>query len=181
MAFAGPAALFSQYPILMQKLFGVTPATASIAFAIIAGLGLSLYTPAGRWSEHYGAGRILRVSLGLRLLALAGMLWLALMPASGIAGLLALLAFAFIVWAWSLMNVSGTALAASLSPVGEGEGLGIFNATTAIAGVVGAVLGGWAAVAWGYNSIVTMALLGVTLGLGLSFLVKSFSAEHPGK
>ena len=181
MAFAGPAALFSQYPILMQKLFGVTPATASIAFAIIAGLGLSLYTPAGRWSEHYGAGRILRVSLGLRLLALAGMLWLALMPASGIAGLLALLAFAFIVWAWSLMNVSGTALAASLSPVGEGEGLGIFNATTAIAGVIGAVLGGWAAVAWGYNSIVTMALLGVTLGLGLSFLVKSFSAEHPGK
>ena len=173
MAFAGPAALFSQYPILMQKLFGVTPATASIAFAVIAGLGLTLYTPAGRWSEHYGAGRILRVSLGLRLVALAGMLWLALMPASGIAGLLALLAFAFVVWAWSLMNVSGTALAASLSPVGEGEGMGIFNATTASAGVIGAVLGGWAAVVWGYGSIVTVGLIGVTLGLGLSLLLKS--------
>jgi uncharacterized membrane protein YeaQ/YmgE (transglycosylase-associated protein family) len=69
------------------------------------------------------------------------------------------------------MNVSGTALAARLSPVGEGEGMGIFNATTAIAGVIGAVLGGWAAVVWGYSSIVTLALLGVTLSLGLSFLV----------
>ena len=171
MAFSGPAAFFSQYPILMQKLYGVTPANSSIAFAIIAGLGLTLYTPAGRWSEHYGAAPILRISLGLRLFAFAAMLWLVLMPASGIAGLLALLAFGFVVWAWSLMNVSGTALAARLSPVGEGEGMGIFNATTAIAGVIGAVLGGWAAVVWGYSSIVTLALLGVTLSLGLSFLV----------
>lgn len=170
-AFAGPAALFSQYPILMQKLYGVTPDLSSVAFAIIAGLGLSLYTPAGRWSEQYGSARVLRVSLGLRLFAFAGLLWLAFMPASGITGLLALLAFAFVVWAWSLMNVSGTALAASLSPVGEGEGMGIFNATTAVAGVMGAVLGGWAAGVWGYHAIVILALLGVTLGLGLSFLV----------
>jgi MFS transporter, DHA1 family, tetracycline resistance protein len=170
-AFAGPAALFSQYPLLMQKLYGVTPTISSIAFAIIAGLGLTLYTPAGRWSERYGSARILRASFGLRLFAFAGLLWLAFMPGSGFIGLLALLAFAFVVWAWSLMNVSGTALAASISPVGEGEGMGIFNATTAIAGVTGAVLGGWSAGIWGYNFIVILALLGVALGLGLSFLL----------
>ena len=179
LAFAGPAALFSQYPLLMQKLYGVTPAVSSIAFAVIAGLGLTLYTPAGRWSDQVGSRRILRVSLGVRLLAFAGLLWLAFMPASGIGGLLALLAFALVVWAWSLMNVSGTALAASLSPVGEGEGMGIFNATTAIAGVIGAVLGGWAAGLWGYNSIVILALLGVSLGLGLSFLASR--QENPAK
>ncbi len=170
MAFAGPAAFFSQYPILMQKLYGVTPASSSVAFAIIAGLGLTLYTPAGVWSDQHGAARVLRISLGLRLFAFAGLLWLTFLPASGTTGLLALLAFAFVVWAWSLMNVSGTALAARLSPVGEGEGLGLFNATTAIAGVIGAALGGWAALLWGYNSIVTMALMGVTLGLGLSLV-----------
>jgi MFS family permease len=169
-AFAGPAAVFSQYPILMQKLYGVDPAVSAIAFAIIAGLGLTLYSPAGRWSERFSGTRILRISIGLRWLAFAGLLSLALLHTGASIGPLALLAFAFVVWAWSLMSVSGTALAARLSPVGEGQGMGFFNATTAIAGVLGAVLGGWVAEAWGYSSILILALLGVTLGLGLSFL-----------
>jgi len=172
LAFAGPAAVFSQYPILMQKLYGVAPGTSSVAFAIIAALGLILYTPAGNWSEHYGATGVLRISMGLRLFAFIGLLWLGLSPAAGSMGLLALLAFAFVVWAWSLMSVSGTTLAARLSPVGEGQGLGIFNAITAVAGVLGALLGGWAAGLWGYNAIVLLALGSVALGLGLSFLVR---------
>ena len=172
LAFTGSAAVFSQYPILMQKLYGVTPSASSFAFAIIASLGLTLYTPAGKWAENYGTTRILRASLGLRLLALVGLLWLGFLSTSGRVGLLALFAFAFIVWAWSLMSVSGTALAAQLSPVGEGQGMGIFNAVTAIAGVIGAMLGGWVAGVWGYNSIVVLAVLGVALGLGLSFMLK---------
>ena len=171
LAFAGPAAVFSQYPLLMQKVYGVTPATSSVAFAIIAALGLTLYTPAGNWSDRRGPGRILRISLGLRLIAFVGMFWLVFMPASGATGLLALIAFAFVVWAWSLMSVSGTALAARLSPTGEGQGLGVFNAITAAAGIIGALLAGWAAGVWGYGSIVALALIGVALGLGLSLLV----------
>ena len=171
LAFAGPAAVFSQYPLLMQKVYGVTPATSSVAFSVIAALGLVLYSPAGNWSNRRGPEHILRVALGLRLLAFAGMLWLVFVPASGAIGLLALLAFAFVVWAWSLMSVSGTALAARLSPVGEGQGLGIFNAITAVAGIIGALLGGWAAGVWGYSSIVVLAFVGVALGLGLSLLV----------
>ena len=69
------------------------------------------------------------------------------------------------------MSVSGTALAARLSPVGEGQGLGIFNAVTAVAGVLGAVLGGWAAGLWGYSAILILALLGVILGLALSLML----------
>jgi MFS family permease len=171
LAFAGPAAVFSQYPLLMQKAYGVAPGSSSVAFAIIAGLGLSLYTPAGNGSKRYGPSRIFRVSLGLRLLAFAGMLGLIFANAGKAAGPLALLAFAFVVWAWSLMSVSGTALAALLSPAGEGQGLGIFNATTAVAGIAGALLGGWAVGAWGYSSIVGLALVGVTLGLGLSLFL----------
>jgi MFS family permease len=173
LAFTGPAAAFSQYPLLMQKVYGVTPGTSSLAFAIIAGLGLSLYTPAGNGSKRFGPQRILKVSLGVRLAAFAGMLGLVFAPAGGTTGLLALLAFAFVVWAWSLMSVSGTALAARLSPAGEGQGLGIFNATTAVAGIAGALLGGWAVGVWGYSSIVALAQAGVALGLGLSFFVNN--------
>lgn len=170
LAFAGPAAVFSQYPILMQKVYGVSPATSSVAFAVMAALGLTLYTPAGNWSERQGPRRILRVSLGLRLIAFTGMFGLVFMRTGVSTGWLALLAFAFVVLAWSLMSVSGTALAARLATIGEGQGLGIFNALTAIGGMLGAVLGGWAAGVWGYNSIVVLALIGVTLGLGISFL-----------
>ncbi len=170
LAFAGPAAVFSQYPILMQKVYGVTPASSSVAFAVMAGLGLTLYTPAGRWSEQRGPRRILRASLGLRLVAFAGMFGLVFLPAGGNGGWLALLAFTFVVLVWSLMSVSGTALAARLSTIGEGQGLGIFNALTSAAGILGAVLGGWAAGIWGYSAIVVLALGGVALGLGLSFL-----------
>jgi DHA1 family tetracycline resistance protein-like MFS transporter len=169
-AFAGPAAVFSQYPLLMQKVYGVSPSSSSVAFAIIAALGLSLYTPAGNWSKQSGPRPVFKVSLGLRLAAFAALFWLFFVPASGTIGFLALLAFAFVVWAWSFMSVSGTALVARLSPVGEGQGLGLFNAMTAAAGIIGALLGGWAAGVWGYGSIVVLALVGVALGLGFSFL-----------
>jgi len=47
-----------------------------------------------------------------------------------------------VILSWSLLSVSGTALTARLSQGEEGEGMGLFNATTALAGVTGAALGG---------------------------------------
>jgi len=53
---------------------------------------------------------------------------------------LALLGVLFVVLAWSLLSVSGTGLAVQLSCTNEGEGIGVFNAVTALSGVIGAVL-----------------------------------------
>jgi DHA1 family tetracycline resistance protein-like MFS transporter len=173
LTFAGSAAVFSQYPLLMQKVFGITPDISSVAFGVMAGLGLTLYTPAGNWSERFGSVPILRVSLVMRLAAFIGLLLLALgVTHFGFQGWLALVAFAFVVFAWSLMSVSGTALAAALSPVGEGEGMGIFNAVNALAGVVGAALGGWVAGNWGYATTSAVAVVGVMSGLMLSLLFR---------
>ena len=169
LTFAGSAAVFSQYPLLMQKVFGITPDISSVAFGIMAGLGLTLYTPAGNWSDRFGSVPILRVSLVLRLAAFVGLFGLGFAH-FGFQGWLALVAFAFVVFAWSLMSVSGTALAAGLSPVGEGEGMGIFNAVNALSGVIGAALGGWVAGKWGYTTTSVVAVAGVTFGLILSFM-----------
>ena len=171
LTFAGSAAVFSQYPLLMQKVFGITPDVSSIAFGVMAGLGLTLYTPAGNWSDHFGSVPILRVSLVMRLVAFIGLFALGFTH-FGFQGWLALVAFAFVVFAWSLMSVSGTALAADLSPVGEGEGMGIFNAVNALAGVVGAALGGWVAGSWGYATTSIVAVAGVASGLILSLLFR---------
>ncbi len=164
--FAGSSAFFSFYPVLMQHLFGVAPGLSSVGFGVAAGLGLTLYSPAGRWSERFGPAKVLRAALGVRLLAFCSLLVLGMTHFSQ--AWLALLSFLFVVLAWSLLSVSGTALTAQLSPVGEGEGMGIFNATTALAGTVGAVLGGWVSGYWGYNGAIALAMVGVAFGLVLS-------------
>ncbi len=164
LSFGGAATVFSQYPVLMQKVFGVSAGLSSLNFAVAAALGLALYSPAGLWSDTLGAQKVFRVGQGIRMITLAGMLALVFIHSTA-AGWLALFAFLLIVLSWSLITVAGTALTARLTPVSEGEGMGIFNATTAIAGVAGAILGGWAAGQWGYTVLPGIALVGVALGI----------------
>ncbi|MGD8623038.1 MAG: MFS transporter [Anaerolineae bacterium] len=171
LAFGGSAAVFSLYPVLMQQVFGVSPGASSSVFALAAGLGLLLYSPAGIWSDRWGPRRVLRAGFGLRLLAFSGLLGLGLVQFGG-ASWLASGAFVLVVLSWSLLTVSGTALTAKLSPVGEGEGMGIFNAMTAAAGVLGSALGGWAAGLWGYNAAAVVALAGVAMGLLLAIGIR---------
>jgi predicted MFS family arabinose efflux permease len=83
------------------------------------------------------------------------------------------------VLAWSLLSVSSTALVASLSPENEGEGMGIFNAVTALSGVIGAAVGGWAANLWGYAAIPIMGIIGV--GAGLIMLLAARVTVQGGK
>ena len=167
LAFAGVAAFFALYPVLMQQVYQVAPGVSSVGFAVAAGLGLALYSPAGEWSEHLGATRVMQAALGVRLLAFLSLLGLGFAHISG-QSWLALLAFAFTVLAWSLLSVSGTTLTARLSPAGEGEGMGIYNAVTALAGVIGAALGGWVAGLWGYRAVSGLAAIGVAVGLLLA-------------
>jgi DHA1 family tetracycline resistance protein-like MFS transporter len=172
LAFAGSATVFSLYPVLMQAVFGITPGLSSIGFAVAAGLGLALYSPAGNWSDRFGSTRVLRLGFGIRVLAFGAIFGLGVAHGSS-AGWPALLGFTFVVLSWSLLSVSGTALAADLSSLGEGEGLGIFNAATAVAGTLGAALGGWVAGQWGYAAVSIMATVGVALGLALTLAIRS--------
>jgi predicted MFS family arabinose efflux permease len=167
LSFAGAAAIFSLYPVLMRQAFGVQAGLSSWGFGVAAGIGLALYSPAGRWAERVGPASVLRVALGVRLLAFLSLLALGLTRSGG-RGWAALLVFLFVVLAWSLLSVSGTALTAELSPVGEGEGMGLFNATTAVAGVIGSAAGGWIAGRWGYGPVLGLAVLGVGCGLVLA-------------
>lgn len=172
LSIGGSAGFFSQYPVLMQKVYSVPTHLSSLAYAIIAGLALTLYSPAGRWTDRSGARRVFQTATAIRFLAYAGLAILAFIQ-TGTQNWLAILAFAFVVWAWSVISVSGTALAAQLSRFGEGEALGIFNAVNALAGVAGAFLGGWIAGQWGYGAIIGMAAAGIIIGLALSLKLPS--------
>ncbi|MHB8908832.1 MAG: MFS transporter [Syntrophales bacterium] len=165
LSFSGAAAFFSFYPVLMEKVYGVPPGLSSTGYALAAGLGLILYAPAGAWSLRKGPLLILRHALALRIAAFIALTILAAIAAFPGRGWLAMLSFLFVVLAWSLLSVSSTTLVASLSPESEGEGMGIFNAVTALSGVIGASLGGWAANLWGYVAIPIMGIVGVGAGL----------------
>jgi DHA1 family tetracycline resistance protein-like MFS transporter len=166
LSFGGSAAFFSLYPIVMKHSYGVGPALSSTGFAVAAGLGLLLYAPAGRWSTSRKPMVVLRGGLAIRAATYALLALLLVFPGPA-RGWLALLMFLVIVLAWSALSVASTALVAALfSREGnEGEGLGLFNAVTALAGVVGSVGGGWAAVAGGYGAIPFVALGGTLAGL----------------
>jgi predicted MFS family arabinose efflux permease len=111
----------------------------------------------------------MQIGLSLRLFAFLGLMGLGLADFDG-RQWLALLGLALVVLAWSLLSVGGTALTAHLAPIGEGAGMGIFNATTALAGVMGAALGGWVAGYWGYNTVSGLAAVGVALGFLFALL-----------
>ncbi len=172
-SFSGSAAFFALYPVLMGRLYGVSANLSSSGYAIAAGLGLAFYTSAGRWSDRLGPTLVMQIGLGLRLLAFLSLLLLGMIHS---VGALALVSFLFVVLAWSLLSVSGTALAAKLSPMGEGEAMGIFNAVTALSSVVGAAVGGWVAGEWGYNGVTVLATVGVGLGLILT-LIQNFDGR----
>jgi MFS family permease len=163
LSFSGSAAFFSFYPVLMQKVYGLVPGLSSTGYALAAGLGLLLYAPAGRWSARRGPLSMLRGALVLRIVAFIVLTLLAVVSFSE-RGWLAMLFFLFVVLAWSLLSVCSTALVAGLSPENEGEGMGIFNAVTALSGVIGAGLGGWAANLWGYAAIPVIGIIGVSSG-----------------
>lgn len=171
-SFASAAPLFALYPVLMQRAYGVGPPLSSAVFAVAAAIGIPLYGSAGGWAARMGALPVLQVGLGVRLVATLALAGLAAVSFQG-RNWWALFAFATIVLAWSLLAVGGPALTVRLSPVGEGAGLGIFNAATALAGVVGATVGGSVAARWGYAAVSGMASAGLAIGLLLTLVVDS--------
>ena len=177
-SYAGAAAVFSLYPVMMKQAFGVTPARSSIAFAVAATLGLLLYSPAGRWAEAARAAsrpafRPLDADRRLRGARRPGTDARARRPR-----LLAMGCFVVVVLAWSPLSVAGTAMAAELSPVGKGAGLGVFNAASAVAGVAGAAAAGWAASLWGYAAVAVLALCGAAFGFAWAFAVPPVGQER---
>ena len=68
---------------------------------------------------------------------------------------------------WSPLIVAATALTGRLTTIGQGAGMGVFNATTAIAAVSSAVIGGPLAQHTGYAQVAWLAAATATVGIVL--------------
>ncbi len=172
-AFVAISAALTMFPLALIRTFGVSPGTPATTYAFAAAASLAMYPLAARIAKQRGARPVLQVGLAARTIAIA---ILAVAFLSGIAGVpLALAGFVVLVMAWPLLGVSGTALAALLAPAEKGEALGLFNASSSLAGAVGAFLGGWATETVGYG---TVCLVGAVV-VGLAALCSGGGNARP--
>jgi MFS family permease len=154
-AFIAISAVLTMLPLALIQVFGVSPGLPATTYAFAAAVSLTMYPAVARLSKTRGARRVLRTGFVARIAAIAV---LALAFLSGTGGVpLALAGFVVLVIAWPLLGVSGTALAAQLAPGEKGEALGLFNASSSLAGAIGAFLGGWAMGLVGYGAMCVAA------------------------
>lgn len=170
----GTAAFFAYYPLLMKASYGVSPTVTAFAYAAAAGVGVVLFLLSGPASRHFGSRLVFQIGLALRLAGFVVLSVLSFAPVPAKADA-AIAGFAMIMLAWPILSVSGTGLAAQLTPVGEGAAMGLLAASNGAATMIGTFLGGPVVKAIGYDGAPLIALA----GLGCSLLLMGRWRREP--
>ena len=163
------------YPLLMKSAFNLSYSMSSMYYALGAVIGIFAYTPSGTMGKRIGEGRVVIIGTIMTLVSISVLAVLA-HTNSGVNHWLVPVIYILIPVAWSPLIVGGTAWAAQLATFEEGEALGLFNATAAIAAVIAAFAAGQIAHKLGYGMILIIAsgtsLLSLTCFIPLSFRAK---------
>ena len=158
------AAFFSYFPLMLAHRYGIDTRASALLYAAAAAVGIALYILTGRLTARYGADRIYRLGLWMRIVGFA-LLLAPFLPQVGGRAVLGAVGFMVLVIAWPLLSVAGTDLGASLTPFSEGAAVGLLNAALALATALGIVCSGPLVAHWGYVSIPVMALAGLLIAL----------------
>jgi MFS family permease len=163
----GVAPFFAYYPLMMNRTFGIAPAMTAVFYALAAAVGIGLFVAAGRAAQQFGPRRVFLAGLALRATGFGMLAALTLMTLSD-TPVGAILGFLLVMLAWPIISVSGTGLAASLTPVGEGAAMGLLASSSAIATLLGTALAGPLVEALGYGVIPPMAVAGLLGAVALT-------------
>jgi MFS family permease len=164
-AFVAISAVMTMFPLAIIRAFGGSAELPATTYAFAAAGSLAIYPLAAHIAKQRGARFVLRAGFAARavaiaLLAVAFLPWMDAVPLATALG-----GFVVLVLAWPLLGVSGTALVAELTLGEKGEALGLFNASSSLAGAVGAFLGGWAMDVAGYGSVCALGAVVVALAV----------------
>ena len=160
-AFVAISAVLTMFPLALIQAFGVSTGLPATAYAFAAAASLGIYPLAASVATRRGGRLVLQAGFTARAVAI-GILAVAFLSRMGGVPLI-LCGFVVLVLAWPLLGVSGTALAAELAPGEKGEALGLFNASSSLAGAVGAFLGGWGMEMAGYGTVCLVSAVAVAL------------------
>jgi MFS family permease len=164
----GVAAFFAYYPLMMRESYGVPPEVTALVYAIAAGIGVFLFVLAARVAARHGSRIVFQAGLAVRIV---GFLLLALPFVLVLPGkaFVALSGFLLAMLAWPVLSVSGTALAARLTPIGEGAAIGLLSAAGALATVLGTFAGGPLVREFGYSVVPWLAIGGLAIAEAITF------------
>jgi MFS family permease len=143
----------------MRQAFGIGAGTSSLYYAVAATLGIFAYAPSGALGNRIGDDRVVLLGMLMTLASAAAMAFLAYVHTGANAWLVPLV-FIWLPVAWSPLIVAGTALTAQLAQpqnVPEGEAVGLYNATTAVAFVLSALAAGVIADLTSYGIVLILA------------------------
>jgi MFS family permease len=152
------------YPLLMKSVFNLSYSMSSIYYASGAVIGIFIYTPAGTLGKKIGNGWVVIIGTAMTFISIAALAILSYVKTGANQWLVPTMYF-LIPIAWSPLIVGGTAWAAQLATFKEGEALGTFNATSAVAAVIAAFTAGLMAHKFGYSMILILAGSASLLGL----------------
>lgn len=162
LANVGLNAVSGLYPLLMRTTFRVPASTTSFVLSAATAVSALLYVKASRMTHVLGGRRVLAQGLAGRTLAFVGMAALAVSSLQAPSLALALVAAAGV--AAPLLAVSSIILTAELSP-DKARGLGLYNGVSAVAGLLGPVVGGRLADSIGYVAVLILAAACSAIGL----------------
>jgi predicted MFS family arabinose efflux permease len=152
------------FPLLMKGAFNISYSRSALYYAFGAVIGIFAYTPSGTLGKRIGDGWVVIIGTIMTVISLAALSTLAYLH-SGLNQWLVPVMYILIPIAWSPLIVGGTAWAAQLATFEEGEALGSYNATTAVAAVVAAFGAGLLAHNFGYGMILVVATVASLLAV----------------
>ena len=161
------------FPLLMKGAFGISYKMSSLYYALGATIGIFAYMPSGTLGKKIGDGWVVAIGTIMTLVAVAGLAMLSYVHHSFNQWLVPLV-YILIPIAWSPLIVGGNAWTAKLATFEEGEALGIFNATTAVASVISAFTAGVVAHKFGFSMVLVIGTASSVLAL-LCFLPLLYS------
>jgi predicted MFS family arabinose efflux permease len=159
------AFVFTLFPLLYLKTFGVDPGVSALLYGAASVLTIILFPYSGQLAHRVGSVNVVRAALAIRCLCCLCLLLLVLLDLPGKA-LLASLLFAIIVCAWPFIGVGFTLAIPEVATLHEGAAVGLFNASTAAANTIGAILAGLAVAVAGYDSLPLFAFVVMAMAVG---------------
>ena len=156
--------VFNLYPLLMLHAFNIHAGLSSLYYGIGATIGIFAYPFSGSLAKRIGDLPVLLIGVIMVAISWLGMSYLAYFSVPYHALLIPAF-FMLTPIAWSPLIVVGTSMAPKLSNLSNGEAIGIFNATIAIASFFGALLAGCVAELLGYSTVILLAAVIIIAGM----------------
>ena len=166
--------IYNLYPLIMRHVYQYRCRLIVALLRHRSRGWASHFTPGPEfWDKKIGDAWVLTIGNIMTVVSIGGLaLWAYL--DTGHNALFVPITFLLQPIAWSPLIVAATALTGGLATMSEGEAMGIFNATTALASVVSALAAGFLADHYGYAPVVLLAAVICAVGLVIGLFILRF-------